>query len=105
MREAIHAKAGVDLGQSGSSAVDRAGSQKLAAEVGLGHAGLVLGLEVSRLARNSTDWHRLLQLCACSDMLILDEDGIWAAVSSNYCYLVTFLCGGLGRRRRRHLGP
>jgi hypothetical protein len=50
MREAIHAKAGVDLGQSGSSAVDRAGSQKLAAEVGLGHAGLVLGLEVSRLA-------------------------------------------------------
>jgi len=66
-----------DLGQSGSSAVDRAGFQKLVAEVSLGHAGLVLGLEVSRLARNSTDWHRLLELCACADTLILDEDGIY----------------------------
>jgi len=48
-----------DLGQSGAS-TDRDGFQKLVAEVGLGHAGIVLGLEVSRLARNSTDWHRLL---------------------------------------------
>jgi len=66
-----------DLGQSGSSAVDRAGFQKLVAEVSLGRVGLVLGLEVSRLARNSTDWHRLLELCAYSDTLILDEDGIY----------------------------
>jgi len=65
------------LGQSGSSAVDRAGFQKLVAEVSLGNAGLVLGLEVSRLARNSCDWHRLLELCAYSDTLILDEDGIY----------------------------
>jgi Resolvase, N terminal domain len=48
-----------DLGQSGASAVDRAGFQQLVAEVGLGQAGIVLGLEVSRLARSSTDWHRL----------------------------------------------
>jgi len=72
-----------DLGPSGSSAVDRAGFQKLVAEVGLGHAGLVMGLEVSRLARNSTDWHRLLQLCAYSDTLILDEDGIYNPAQFN----------------------
>ena len=47
-----------DLGQSGASAVDRAGFQRLVTEVSLGHAGVVMGLEVSRLARNSTDWHR-----------------------------------------------
>jgi hypothetical protein len=50
-----------DLGLSGASAVDREGFQKLVAEVGMGRAGIVLGLEVSRLARNSTDWHRLLE--------------------------------------------
>src|SRR5271156_5268742 len=52
-----------DLGQSGASAVDREGFQKLVAEVGMGRAGMVLGLEVSRLARNSSDWHRLLEIC------------------------------------------
>ena len=51
-----------DLGQSGASAVDREGFQKLVTEVGLGKAGIVLGLEVSRLARNSTDWHSLLEI-------------------------------------------
>ena len=61
-----------DLGQSGASAVDRVGFQKLVTEVGLGRAGLVLGLEVSRLARNSADWHRLLEICALTDTLILD---------------------------------
>src|SRR5947207_14616810 len=48
-----------DLGQSGASAVDREGFQKLVGETGMGRAGIVLGLEVSRLARNSADWHRL----------------------------------------------
>jgi len=67
----------VDIGLSGSSATDRQGFQKLVAEVGLGHAGIVLGLEVSRLARNSTDWHRLLEICALTDTLILDEDGVY----------------------------
>jgi DNA invertase Pin-like site-specific DNA recombinase len=66
-----------DLGHSGASSADREGFQKLVAEVGMGRAGIVLGLEVSRLARNSTDWHRLLEICALSDTLILDEDGIY----------------------------
>jgi hypothetical protein len=66
-----------DLGQSGASAVDREGFQKLVAEVGLGKAGIVVGLEVSRLARNSTDWHRLLEICALAGTLILDEDGVY----------------------------
>jgi len=66
-----------DLGQSGAAGVDREGFKKLVSEVGLGHAGIVLGLEVSRLARNSTDWHRLLEICALSDTLILDEDGLY----------------------------
>jgi len=66
-----------DLGQSGASAADREGFQRLVTEVGLGRVGIVLGLEVSRLARNSTDWHRLLELCALADTLILDEDGLY----------------------------
>ena len=66
-----------DQGQSGASAADREGFQRLVAEVGMGRAGIVLGLEVSRLARNSTDWHRLLEICALSGTLILDEDGIY----------------------------
>ena len=66
-----------DLGQSGASTVDRIGFQELVTEVSLGHAGIVLGLEVSRLARNSADWHRLLELCALWDTLILDEDGLY----------------------------
>lgn len=66
-----------DLGQSGAQAADREGFQKLVAEVGIGNAGIVMGLEVSRLARNSTDWHRLLEICALSNTLILDEDGVY----------------------------
>lgn len=66
-----------DQGLSGASAIDRAGFQSLVTEVGMGRAGIVMGLEVSRLARNSTDWHRLLEICALADTLILDEDGIY----------------------------
>ena len=66
-----------DLGQSGASAADREGFQRLVTEVTMGRAGIVLGLEVSRLARNSTDWHRLIELCAFTNTLILDEDGIY----------------------------
>ncbi len=66
-----------DLGKSGASSVDRKGFQKLVGEVGMGRAGIVLGLEVSRLARNCTDWHRLLEICALTDTLILDEDGVY----------------------------
>ena len=53
-----------DLGRSGAHAEDRDGFQQLVAEVSMGRAGLVLGLEVSRLARNCADWHRLLEICA-----------------------------------------
>ena len=66
-----------DLGLSGASAQDRDGFQRLVGEVANGHAGIVLGLEVSRLARNNADWHRLLELSALTQTLILDEDGIY----------------------------
>lgn len=66
-----------DLGQSGAASVDREGFQRLVTDVGMGRAGIVMGLEVSRLARNNADWHRLLEICALADTLILDEDGIY----------------------------
>ena len=66
-----------DLGLSGSGAVERSGFARLAAEVGLGHVGIVLGLEVSRLARNNSDWYRLLDLCGLTDTLIGDAHGIY----------------------------
>jgi DNA invertase Pin-like site-specific DNA recombinase/predicted DNA-binding transcriptional regulator AlpA len=66
-----------DLGLSGSGAVIRSGFARLTAEVALGHVGLVLGLEVSRLARNNADWYRLIDLAGISDTLIGDADGIY----------------------------
>src|SRR6266540_2172696 len=66
-----------DLGRSGASSEGRAGFQRLVADVGMGKAGIVIGLEVSRLARNNADWHRLLEICALSETLILDEDGLY----------------------------
>ncbi len=65
-----------DLGHSGADS-DRVGFQKLVAAVGMGEVGVVLGLEVSRLARSSSDWHRLLEISALTDTLILDEDGLY----------------------------
>jgi len=72
-----------DQGRSGASAADRDGFQRLVAEVSMGRAGIVLGLEVSRLARNNTDWHRLLEICALNRTLILDEDGLYDPGSFN----------------------
>jgi DNA invertase Pin-like site-specific DNA recombinase len=66
-----------DQGLSGASAAERSGFQRMVAEVGLGRVGIVMGLEVSRLARNSADWHRLLEICALANTLILDEDGVY----------------------------
>lgn len=66
-----------DLGLSGAHSLARNGFQELVAAVGLRKVGIVLGLEVSRLARNSVDWQQLLQLCAYTDTLILDEEGIY----------------------------
>jgi DNA invertase Pin-like site-specific DNA recombinase len=65
-----------DLGKSGAER-DRVGFQQLVTEVSLDRVGIVMSLEVSRLARNSTDWHRLLELCALTGTLILDEDGLY----------------------------
>ncbi len=72
-----------DLGKSGSQSAGRDGFQKLVSEVALGNAGLVMGLEVSRLARNSADWHRLIELCSLGGALILDEDGIYDPANFN----------------------
>jgi DNA invertase Pin-like site-specific DNA recombinase len=67
-----------DLGRSGASTDGRLGFKELVAEVGLGHVGLVLALEVSRFARSSADWHQLLDLCALTGTLIADSDGIYS---------------------------
>jgi DNA invertase Pin-like site-specific DNA recombinase len=66
-----------DQGESGASATWREGFQRLVTDVGMGRAGIVMGLEVSRLARNNADWHRLLEICALANTLILDEDGVY----------------------------
>ena len=72
-----------DLGLSGSGSVQRSGFARMTAEVALGHVGIVLGLEVSRLARNNADWYRLLDLCGMTDTLIGDSDGIYHPVLFN----------------------
>ena len=66
-----------DLGKSGSSAADRSGFQRLVSEVGMNHVGLILGIEMSRLARCSKDWHQLLEICALFGTLIADLDGMY----------------------------
>ena len=66
-----------DLGKSGSTTVGRAGFERLVTEVSLGHVGLILGLEMSRLARSNVDWHRLLEVCALFGTLIADLDGLY----------------------------
>ncbi len=67
-----------DTGMSGRWTHARIGFRELAAEVGLGHVGVILALEVSRLARSSADWHQLLDLCALTGTLIADADGIYS---------------------------
>ena len=66
-----------DLGRSGATTEGRVGFQRLVAEVGLGNVGLVLGIEMSRLARSCRDWHQLLEICALFDTLIADVDGVY----------------------------
>jgi DNA invertase Pin-like site-specific DNA recombinase len=72
-----------DLGKSGTSAVARAGFQRLVSEVSLGHVGLILGVEMSRLARSNADWHRLLEVCALFGTLIADLDGLYDSTQYN----------------------
>jgi DNA invertase Pin-like site-specific DNA recombinase len=66
-----------DQGRSGSSAAHRTGFQRLATEVSLGKVGIVLMLEASRLARNNSDWYRLIEICGVSGTLIADESGVY----------------------------
>jgi DNA invertase Pin-like site-specific DNA recombinase len=72
-----------DQGQSGASAQNRPGFQRLLAEVTMNHAGLVLGLEMSRLARSSKDWHHLLEVCALFGTLLADQEGVYDASDRN----------------------
>lgn len=66
-----------DLGQSARESASRSGFKELVAEVSLGHVGLILGYEVSRLARNNADWYTLLDLAAVFHTLIADTDGVY----------------------------
>jgi DNA invertase Pin-like site-specific DNA recombinase len=72
-----------DQGESGASASWREGFKRLVTDVGMGRAGIVMGLEVSRLARNNADWHRLLEICGLTETLILDEDGVYDPADFN----------------------
>jgi DNA invertase Pin-like site-specific DNA recombinase len=72
-----------DLGRSGADATARLGFRELVAHVGLGQVGIVLGIEVSRLARNNADWYQLLDLCALTDTLIADADGVYHPADFN----------------------
>src|SRR5260221_8035716 len=79
-----------DQGHYGSSTIGRDGFQALVAEVGLKHCGAVLSLEVSRLARSCSDWYRLLEICALTDTLVIDEEGIYDPGSYNDRLLLGF---------------
>jgi hypothetical protein len=72
-----------DQGKSGASADNRFGFQRLLAEVSLEHVGLILGLEMSRLARSCKDWHQLLELCALFRTLLADQDGLYDPTDHN----------------------
>ena len=72
-RERVHV-IDEDLGKSGAGSTERAGFQKLIAEIGLGNAGLVVSLDASRLARNNRDWHQLLELCSLFGVLLADGE-------------------------------
>jgi Resolvase, N terminal domain len=72
-----------DLGKSGASAAGRVGFGRLVTEITMGHVGLVLGIEMSRLARSGADWYQLLELCALSGALLADADGVYDPVEFN----------------------
>src|SRR5262245_27442719 len=103
-----------DQGKSGASAVERAGFQRLVSEVSLNHVGLILGVEMSRLARSNADWHRLLELCALFGTLLADADGLYDPAHYNdrlllglkrpvaYSTPYSTLRSGLSRPSRRH---
>lgn len=91
-----------DLGLSGASVTQRGGFARMTAEVALGQVGIVLGLEVSRLARNNADWYRLLDLCGMTDTLIGDADGLYHPALFND-RLVLGLKGTMSEIGRAHV--
>src|SRR5437762_1438313 len=66
-----------DLGRSGAGGADRPGFARLVAEISLGHVGLVVGIDMSRLARSGRDWYQLIELCALTGTLLADSDGVY----------------------------
>jgi len=72
-----------DLGKSGSAAGSRTDFKTLVGDVAMGHVGAIFSLEASRLARSNQDWHRLLELCAITGTLVIDEDGIYNPAEFN----------------------
>ena len=72
-----------DQGQSGRTADQRSGFQRLLAEVTMEHVGLILGIDMSRIARNNRDWHNLLEMCAIFGTVLADEDGVYDPQDSN----------------------
>jgi DNA invertase Pin-like site-specific DNA recombinase len=109
-----------DLGRSGANAEGRPGFQRLVAEVGLDHVGIILGIEMSRLARSCRDWHQLLEICSVFGTLIGDLDGIYDPANHNdrlllglkgtmseaelYVLKQRMLQGKLAKARRGELG-
>jgi DNA invertase Pin-like site-specific DNA recombinase len=72
-----------DQGQSGRTADQRSGFQRLLAEVTMEHVGMILGIEMSRIARNNKDWHNLLEMCAIFRTILSDEDGVYDPQDTN----------------------
>src|SRR3989442_9762074 len=79
-----------DLGKTGTEMTGREDFKTLVAEVSMGHVGAVFALEVSRLARSNLDWHRLLELCALTATLVIDQDGCYDPSAFNGGLLLTF---------------
>ena len=79
-----------DQGRSGKTAENRLGFHRLLAEVTMDHVGLILGLEMSRLARSSKDWHHLLELSAVFGSLLADQDGVYDPNDTNDRLLLGF---------------
>ena len=82
-----------DQGKSGAYGANRSGFRDLMARIAAGEVGIVLGLEVSRLARDNADWHQLLRIAGITDTLILDETGIYDPNDGNDRLLLGLLCG------------
>jgi DNA invertase Pin-like site-specific DNA recombinase len=81
-----------DQGQTGTTAEGREGFQRLVAEVGLDHVGIILGIEMSRLARCNRDWHHLLEICALFQTLLADADGVYDPNEYNDRLLLGWTC-------------